>query len=268
MKLSIYGIDGTEKGKKQLPVQFTEPVRYDIVERAVLAIHSHGRQPYGADPMAGMKVSAKVSRRRRDYKGAYGMGISRVPRKVLSRKGTRMNWVGAEAPGTVGGRRAHPPKSSKDWTQKINKKERRKAIRSAMSAVVQTETVKARGHIVPKHYPFILENAFESLAKTKDVATAFGKLGLEQEAERASVTTIRPGKGKLRGRKYRGKIGPLVVVSKPCSFGRAVNNIPGFDAVVVKDLNANVLAPGAALGRITLFTEAAIEVLEKEKLFM
>ena len=47
-----------------------------------------------------------------------------------------MNWVGAFAPGTVGGRRAHPPKSEKIWSKKINKKENAKAIRSAISATL------------------------------------------------------------------------------------------------------------------------------------
>ena len=48
------------------------------------------------------------------------------------RRGTQFMWVGALAPGTVGGRKAHPPKASKIWNLKINKKERAKAIRSAL----------------------------------------------------------------------------------------------------------------------------------------
>ena len=38
-------------------------------------------EPYGAMAKAGMEVSAKLSRRRRDYKGSYGKGISRAQEK-------------------------------------------------------------------------------------------------------------------------------------------------------------------------------------------
>ena len=38
-----------------------------------------------------------------------------------------MNWVGAFAPGTVGGRKAHAPNAEKIFDKKINKKENRKA---------------------------------------------------------------------------------------------------------------------------------------------
>ena len=132
--MKIINIDGKEEGSKKLPVQFNEPINPDIIKRAVLAIRSHNIHPRGADPMAGEKSVAKLSRRRRDYKSSYGHGISRAPRKIISRRGMRINWIGAFAPGTRGGRRAHPPKASKIWGQKINTKENRKAIRSALAA--------------------------------------------------------------------------------------------------------------------------------------
>ena len=113
----------TEKGTKDLPIQFHEQVRTDLIQRAVLSLQAEGRQAYGTKPGAGTRQVSEISRRRRDYKGTYGIGISRVPRKIMSRNGTRMNWVGAIAPGTVGGRQGHPPKAEKNWTQKINEKE-------------------------------------------------------------------------------------------------------------------------------------------------
>ena len=42
----------------------------------------------------------------------------------MSRSGTRLNFTGAFAPGTVGGRRAHPPKAEKNWQEKVNKKDK------------------------------------------------------------------------------------------------------------------------------------------------
>ena len=127
------------------------------------------RQSYGADPRAGKKQAARLSRRRRDYKGAYGKGLSRMPRKTMTRRGMQMIFVGAFAPGTVGGRRAFPPTSERDFAQSINDKERKKAIRSALSASVDKNIVEARGHKLPVNYPFLLATDSESMKKTKDV---------------------------------------------------------------------------------------------------
>jgi len=267
MKLPIINAAKTEIGKKEMPSQFSEPVRKDLVKRAVLALQSNTRQPYGADPMAGKRASAELSRRRRKYRGSYGIGISRVPRKILSRRGTRMNWVGAFAPGTVKGRRAHPPKVEKDWSQKINIKERRKAIRSAMSATIVKPLVEKRGHAVPDNYPFILESNAESMEKTKDVQAMLEKLGLTAELERSSQKKVRPGRGTMRGRKYRRKTGPLIVVSGKCKLMDAAKNIPGVEIVKVDKLNAQHLAPGIQMGRLTIYTDKAVDRIEKERLF-
>jgi large subunit ribosomal protein L4e len=267
MELTIRSPTNAEEGKKRLPAQFAETVRPDLIKRAVEVIWSHERQPYSADPRAGKKASAKLSRRRREYRGSYGHGISRVPRKILSRNGTQMNWVAAFAPGTVKGRPAHPPVASKDWQQKINDKERRKAIRSALAATVNRHLVMQHGYALPAHYPFIISNAFESLDKTSAVEQALNTLGLDQELVRASRKKIRAGKGKARGRKYRTATGPLIVVGGECRLLKAAKNLAGVDVKNVARLNASVLAPGAVPGRLTLFTLNAIEKLTKEKLF-
>ena len=125
MELKIIDQNNKDKGSVELPVQFTEQVRPEVVKKVVLAIQNNNRQKYGAFPEAGKRSSAELSKRRRAYRGSYGIGISRVPRKIMSRRGTRMNWVGAVVPGTVGGRKAHPPKAEKNWDQKVNKKENR-----------------------------------------------------------------------------------------------------------------------------------------------
>ena len=267
MKLKILDTKKAEKGSKELPSIFSEPVRQDLIKRAVEALQANARQPYGAAPLAGKKASSKLSRRRRDYKGSYGHGISRSPRKILSRNGTRFNWVGAFAPNTVGGRPAHPPKPFAILSKKINTKENRKAIRSAVAATLSKELVKTRGHIAPAEYPFIISNEFETISKTKNAYEALLNLGLEQEMARAEEKTIRTGKSKLRGRHYRKRKSVLFVVAKECPLMKASANIPGVETVTVNQLNAELLAPGTVPGRLTLFTESAIERLDKEKLF-
>ena len=268
MKIGIKDAQGKKVGETNLPQQFNEEMRPDLVRRAFLVIRGHDRQPYGADPEAGMRTSAKISRRRRKYKGSYGLGISRVPRKIMSRRGTRFNWVGAFAPGIVGGRRAHPPKAEKKWTHKLNKKERKKAIRSALASAMNSAAVASRGHEVPAEYPFAFEAKAEQLGKTKEVISMLEAAGLAAEMSRTRSAKIRAGKGKTRGRKYRIKKGPLIVVSGDCPLLRAVANIRGVEATLASSLNCRLLAPGGDPGRLTIFTEAAIEKMQKEKLYM
>ena len=267
MKLAILSKDGSKKGDFTMPADYLVSVRADVIKRVVIAIEANMRQRYGADPEAGMKVSAKLSRRRRDYRGSYGHGISRVPRKIMSRRGTRFNWVAAEAPGTVGGRRAHPPKSEKSYELKVNTKERRLAIRSAIAASLDKKMVVARGHAVPENYPFIVDSSFESLTQTKDLRAALEKIGFSNELLRTSVTGIRAGKGKLRGRRKTTKNGALFITSVSSPLRKAIANIPGFSCATVTHLNARLLAPGGEPGRLIVMTEAAAQKLQNEKLY-
>ena len=268
MELIIYTPTKEAKGKRTLPRQFEEAIRPDLIARAVDVIRSNSRQAYGAAPQAGLRQSAKLSRRRHDYKASYGHGISRVPRKIMSGKGSRWNWGGAVAPGTVGGRRAHPPKAWKIWKKDINVKERRKAIRSAIAATVSAELVRKRGHKAPQEYPFVIDASFESLAKAKDMKEALIALGMAGELARTSAKSVRSGKGKSRARKYRKKKGILFIVSGTCSLQKAAKNLPGSDVIEVRNLNAEALAPGSAPGRIALWTAPAIDLLEKEGMFL
>src|SRR3990167_1771390 len=267
MKADILDLSGIKVGTLELPPQFEEAIRLDLIKKAVLVVQNNNRQPYGAYPEAGKRQSVRISKRRRDYKTSYGHGISRTPRKVIWHRGRQFGWVGAFAPNTRGGRRAHPPKAEKNFGKKINKKERRKAIRSGISATIVKDLVKNRGHIIPENFPFILDNKFEGLSKTQEILNALKAIGLEKELERVEKKSIRAGKGKLRGRKYNVKKGPLIVVSKDGTIMKAANNIPGVDIVEVKDLNVEMLAPGESPGRLTLWTAGSIKLLEEKKLF-
>ncbi|HIG92958.1 TPA: 50S ribosomal protein L4 [Candidatus Woesearchaeota archaeon] len=267
MKIPLFGLDKKKSGDKELPGQFQEEYRPDLIRRAVHVLQTAARQPYGSHPHAGKRHSSRLSKRRKNYRGCYGLGISRVNRKIHTRRGTRFFWVAAFSPQTVGGRRAHPPKSQKVWDIKINKKENQKAIRSAMAATLQRELVAHRGHYLPAEYPFIIDSKFEKLDKTKDVEAALLQLGLDKELERSAVKKVRAGIGKRRGRKYQRKKGLLIVVGEDCPLLRSAQNIPGIDIVPVKGLDAELLAPGSLPGRVTLWTEKAVDIITKENLF-
>lgn len=267
MKLPIYNTKNQKTGEKQLPLQFKEAVRTDLITKAVLAIQLRRKQVYGAHPMAGKNTSVRLSKRRRDYRGSYGKGQSRIPRKVMTRRGTQFNMDAAFAPGTVKGRRAHPPKSEKKIIAELNSKEELKALRSALGATLSKEMLQKRNHLFPDSFPFLLADEFEEITKTKKLFEAMKLLGFEEELKRTKKRKIRAGKGKMRGRKYSDKKGPLIIVSKNCPLSKSGKNIKGCNVVQIRNLTCEDLAPGTQAGRLALFTESAINALEREKLF-
>lgn len=175
-----------------------------------------------------------------------------------------MSGPGGKAPQTVGGRRAHPPKAEKDFAKDINDKERRKAIRSAIAATADLDKVRERGHAIGDlDLPLVIDSELESVERTRPLIDALENLGLEDELERCRRKTVRAGRGTSRGRKYKRKIGPLVVVGEDDGIKNAANNVPGVDAVTVDNLNAALLAPGTDAGRLTVWTENALEQLDE-----
>ena len=129
------------------------------------------------------------------------------------------------------------------------------------------DQIISRGHKLPSDFPFVLEDEFESMSKTQDVVNALETLGFSDELSRAAVTTTRAGVGKRRGRKTITKKSFLFVVSKDCPLLKAAANISGADVVPVQSLNAELLAPGSHQGRLTLFTESALHMIDQHKLF-
>lgn len=253
-----------------LPLQFRERVRPDIIERAVLAIQSRQRQPYGADPEAGLKHVTHWKKRSNAYRGIRGRSYpsSRTPRKITFRRGMQMSGPGGEAPQTVGGRQAHPPKADKDFEKDINDKERRKAIRSAIAATADEELVADRGHAVDGvDLPLVVSDDIESVEQTGEVEELLRDLGLGAELDRVKPKQPRAGKGTMRGRRYRRKTGPLLVVGEDDGIGRAAANIPGVDVAQVDQLNAELLAPGTEPGRLVVWSENALNRLNDEDLF-
>ena len=88
-------------------------------------------------------------------------------------------------------------------------------------------------------------------------------LGLGEDLDRAkSGRTIRAGKGTMRGRKYRTPKSILLVVASSNGLHKAARNVPGVDVVAAKDLCAEDLAPGGDVGRLTVWTTAAIKAME------
>ncbi|MFP4038824.1 MAG: 50S ribosomal protein L4 [Candidatus Nanohaloarchaea archaeon] len=248
-----------------LPDQFNERVRPDIVKRAALSIKSKDRQSYGSDSEAGLKHVTWWRNRRRSYRSRKGRGRARTPRKIQVARGMQLFGDGAEAPNTRGGRRAHPPKPEKDFSEDINDKERRKAIRSAIAASNDAELVNEH-HSYDGELP-IIDEGLESVEKTSELKERLEDLGLEDELERCSEKKVRAGKGANRGRKYRRKRGPLIVVAEDEGVLQASNNLAGVEVSLVDQLNAEKLSMGARPGRLVVWSEKALEKLNEEELY-
>ena len=124
----------------------------------------------------------------------------------------------------------------------------------------------SRGHAIEDvpQIPLIVTDSIEELTKTKEVEEALVHLGVLSDIYRARASRkIRAGKGKRRGRKMKQAVGPLIVVAENKGLVDAASNIPGVGIVMVNDLNAEILAPGGHPGRLTLWTNGAIERLDK-----
>jgi large subunit ribosomal protein L4e len=248
-KVNIYDLKGEVAGEADLPQAFKSELRTDVIRRAVTAIEANKRQPYGPNPRAGQRHSVET--------WGKGRGVSRVQR-------IKNSSTGAQSPNNVGGRRAHPPKVEKDLGKKINKKEMALARFSALGATSDLVIVKARGHRFEDELtvPVVVKDDIEAIKSTKEAVQAFDAIGVLGDLERSKQgTSIRAGRGKMRGRRYRVPKSILVVVSKKCSLARSVRNLPGVDVSTPEKLNASVLAPGGAPGRLMVISEAALAAI-------
>lgn len=260
MKMKVDIIDKTGNKVADYELKLTEDIREDIFKKAVVAETSLFRQSHGATPLAGKLASINVSKRRQKYRSTYGKGGSRTPKKAMWRRGQQLRFVGAFAPNTVGGRRAHPPKATKIITKNINNKEWLKALRVGIVASMSNELVSANGQKIPKSYPLILDNTVEEISKTKDFRDLLVTTGFEDEIERAAIRKVRAGKGTMRNRMYQTKRGPLVVVSSiEAPLFKSGRNVKGFEVVTPDLLMVSDFGMSTKPGRAVMFTKSAMD---------
>jgi len=239
MKAKMFDKAGKEKGTVDLPKNFAVKIREDILSKVFEAHRGLHAQAYGAMEGAGAQYSASgISKKKRhDWKATYGKGISRVPRKVMSRHGASFNWIGATISNTRGGRRPHAPRSAKILFGKINKKEVLLAFNSALAGTAKDAVVFEDKilELKTKEFKKVMENVFG-------------------EAKVWKVKSVRTGRGKMRGRKYKSNAGLLFVVGNEESMKRK-----GISVINVKDLMIKDLSPNGEPGRLACYTEAAIK---------
>lgn len=252
--VSVYDMEGKSIGKLELPRYFETPVRLDLIKRAVVAIQSGAFQPQGRDPMAGKRTTAESI--------GVGHGMSRVPR-VKGERYPRGNLAGF-APNTVKGRLTWPPVSSRTLRKKVNRKEIKQAMFSALAATTSEELVRARGHRLPPEceLPLIVSDDVEQVTKSSDAMKILKGLKIWVDVERASKPRYRAGRGSTRGRQMKHPVSALLIVEKKQGAQRAFRNFAGVTVVDVASLNVNDLAPGTHPGRLTIWSQSAIKSLD------
>ena len=256
-------IDKTGKAGKEveLPKVFSGRIRADILQKVFEVQKATLKNVYGSMIGAGAGYSASgISiKARHQWKGTYGKGISRVPRKIMSRNGASFNWVGATVASARGGRKPHAPKTAKNLFKKINKKELVIAFGSGFAGTVDSKSIEDK-------YGKKIDSGFVVSAdvlklKTKDFV-ALLKAAFGENYEKAlKVKKVRAGKGTMRGRKYRSSAGLLVVIGSEEKMNRK-----GVDVVNANELLISDLAPNGVAGRLAVYSEEAVkEIAEKFK---
>jgi len=158
----------------------------------------------------------------------------------------------------------NPTKVWRKWQKRINLKQKRYATCSALAASAIPALVMARGHRIDQleEVPVVVSDDVQNIESTSDAMALLKALQLDEELERCTKKTTRAGRGKMRNRRFRNRVGPLVVYTEDNAVVRAFRNIRGVDTCQVSRLNLLQLAPGGHLGRLIIWTESAFKALD------
>jgi len=254
--VSVFSLSGDKSGETTLPAVMTAPLRPDIVQFVHTNMNKNNRQAYAVSIRAGKQVSA----------ASWGTGraVARIPR--VGGGGTSRSGQGAFGNMCRGGRMFAPTKTWRKWHKKININQKRYAVASALAASAIPALVMARGHVIDEvpEVPLVLDTAVESTKKTsvaKDVLSAVGALDDVEKAGDSKI--LRAGKGKMRGRRYTMRRGPLIIYKSNDGVEQAFRNLPGVELCCVDRLNLLQLAPGGHIGRFCVWSQAALDALDE-----
>ena len=196
-----------------------------------------------------------------------GRAVARIPR--VSGGGTHRAGQAAFGNQCRSGRMFAPTKVWRKWHQKINLGQKRFATASAVAASGVPSLLFARGHHVSKvpEVPLVINSKAFNVTKTSAALKLLNGLGADEDLEKvAKSKKMRAGKGKMRGRRFTQRRGPLVVwdpENDSKDIVRSFRNIPGVDTCSVYALNLLQLAPGGHLGRFVIWTSSAFKALDR-----
>lgn len=255
-QITVYSLSGeTSSSNVVVPAIFKAPIRTDIVHSVWTGVAKNKRQAYAVASNAGEQTSAES--------WGTGRAVARIPR--VGGGGTHRSGQAAFGNMCRGGRLFAPTKVWRKWHVKVNHNQKRYATASAIAATAVAPLVLARGHRAEKipEVPLVVSSELETISKTKDAVAALKAVGAGADVARVIKSkTLRAGQGKLRGRRFTQRKGPLVVYAEDKGLVKAFKNIPGVETANVKSLSLLQLAPGSHLGRFVIWTESAIALLD------
>jgi len=239
-----------------LPAVMTVPIRPDVVHDVHRDLAKNKRQAYAVSKYAGHQTSAES--------WGTGRAVARIPR--VSGGGTHRAGQGAFGNMCRGGRMFAPTKTWRRWHRRVNVDQKRYAVGCALAASAIPALVMARGHRIEQiaEIPLVIDNkAVDNVDKTsRAVALLKGLNAYDDVIKSKDSRKIRPGKGKMRNRRYIQRRGPLVIYNEKGPLVKAFRNIAGVELVSVTRLNLLQLAPGGHLGRFVIWTKDAFERLD------
>ena len=259
MKITTYTTTGTKDGEIELPLIFSTPFRRELIHKAWINLTSHKFQPQGRHPSAGQDVVADSN------DPPTGQGVSRVARAQGGGGGRQ--GQGAEVASTRGGRQAHPPIVGKVIYKKLNKKENKLALCSAIAATSSKTIIESRGHKIEgiESFPIIVSDDIESISKSNEIVKVLESLKLTQDTDRLESRKSRSGQSRLRGRSKKVGKSVLFDTKEDKEMSKAIGALPGVEVKSVKDLSVLDLAPGSHPIRLTVYSKSAIEEIAKIK---
>lgn len=256
--VSVYKFDDVSEkaGVIAMPHVLASPLRPDWVQYIHMSMAKNSRMPYAVGPKVGYETAAES--------WGTGRAVARIPRAPGG--GTHRAGQGAFGNMCRGGGMFAPTKTWRKWHRRINLREKRNAVVTALAASTLPPLVMARGHRIDdvRELPIVVTNGIQNLTRTRPAVKALEQLGLKQEMTKViNSKVIRAGRGKVRGRKYMMRKGPMVVYKEDKGIVRAMRNIPGVNTACVTRLNLMKLAPGGNFGRLIVWTEDAFRHLNK-----
>jgi len=256
--VSVYQFDEPSTKTETLPMPhvLTTPLRPDLVRAVHTGVSKNRRQAYAVYAKAGYETAAES--------WGTGRAVARIPR--VPGGGTHRSGQAAFGNMCRGGGMFCPTKTWRRWHRRVNVTEKRHAVVSALAASSLPPLVMARGHRIGEvsELPLVVSDGVESCQKTKQALEMLKKLGCEEELKKVTDSKkVRPGKGKMRNRRYVMRRGPLVVYSEDNGIVRAFRNIPGVETTKVDSLNLLQLAPGGNFGRFIVWTAGAFKKLNE-----
>lgn len=255
--VSVQSIGSEEKISIELPAVFKSPIRTDIVNTVHANLAKNHRQPYAVSNKAGAQTSAQS--------WGTGRAVSRIPR--VAGGGTSRSGQGAFGNMCRGGRMFAPTKVWRRWHRRVNIRQRRFAVCSALAASAVPSLVMARGHRISgvPEIPLILAKAdLVGVKKTKQALALLKAIHADEDVEKVKDSRhIRTGHGRHRNRRYVQRRGPLVIFDDESNVPAAFRNIAGVEIANVHRLNLLQLAPGGHVGRLIVWTQDAFQALDK-----